>query len=88
MLGVTSMVYGYTADHYRTDTDIVRGMSYMFSRFPSYIVSLFFAIQFMAAFKYSGLPIYFGMSDSSIDLMYWICCLAPLWAERDYPKYN
>ena len=87
-IGVTSMVYGYTADHYRTDTDIVRGMSYMFSRFPSYIVSLFFAIQFMAAFKYSGLPIYFGMSDSSIDLMYWICCLSPLWAERDYPKYN
>ena len=87
-IGVTSMVYGYTADHYRTDTDIVRGMSYMFSHFPSYIVSLFFAIQFMAAFKYSGLPIYFGMSDSSIDLMYWICCLAPLWAERDYPKYN
>ena len=34
-IGVTSMVYGYSADHYRSDTDVVKGMSYMFSRFPS-----------------------------------------------------
>lgn len=40
-IGVTSMVYGYSADHYRSDTDVVKGMSYMFSRFPSYLVSLF-----------------------------------------------
>lgn len=85
-IGLTSMVYGYTADHYRNDTDIVRGMSYMFSRFPSYIVSLFFVIQFMTTFKYSGLPVFLGMSDSMVEMMYWVCCMIPVFSELNYTK--
>lgn len=77
-IGVTSMVYGYSADHYRSDTDVVKGMSYMFSRFPSYLVSLFFVIQFMVAFEYSGFPVCFGMTECLVDITYWICCLIPL----------
>lgn len=83
-IGVTSMVYGYSADHYRSDTDVVKGMSYMFSRFPSYLVSLFFVIQFMVAFEYSGFPVCFGMTECLVDITYWICCLIPLFWELYY----
>ena len=83
-IGVTSMVYGYSADHYRSDTDVVKGMSYMFSRFPSYLVSLFFVIQFMVAFEYSGFPVCFGMTECLVDITYWICCLIPLFLEFYY----
>ncbi len=83
-IGVTSMVYGYSADHYRSDTDVVKGMSYMFSRFPSYLVSLFFVIQFMVAFEYSGFPVCFGMTECLVDITYWICCLIPLYWEFYY----
>lgn len=83
-IGVTSMVYGYSADHYRSDTDVVKGMSYMFSRFPSYLVSLFFVIQFMVAFEYSGFPVCFGMTECLVDITYWICCLIPLFWEFYY----
>lgn len=83
-IGVTSMVYGYSADHYRSDTDVVKGMSYMFSRFPSYLVSLFFVIQFMVAFEYSGFPVCLGMTGSLVDITYWICCLIPLFWEFYY----
>lgn len=82
-VGLISIVYGYTADHYRNDTDIVRGMSYMFSHYSSYIVSLFFVIQFMVAFKYSGLPVCLGMSDCLIDIMYWLCCFIPVFLYRN-----
>ena len=83
-IGVTSMVYGYSADHYRSDTDVVKGTSYMFSRFPSYLVSLFFVIQFMVAFEYSGFPVCFGMTECLVDITYWICCLIPLFWEFYY----
>lgn len=83
-IGVTSMVYGYSADYYRSDTDVVKGMSYMFSRFPSYLVSLFFVIQFMVAFEYSGFPVCFGMTECLVDITYWICCLIPLFWEFYY----
>lgn len=83
-IGITSMVYGYSADHYRSDTDVVKGMSYMFSRFPSYLVSLFFVIQFMVAFEYSGFPVCFGMTECLVDITYWICCLIPLFWEFYY----
>lgn len=83
-IGVTSMVYGYSADHYRSDTDVVKGMSYMFSRFPSYLVLLFFVIQFMVAFEYSGFPVCFGMTECLVDITYWICCLIPLFWEFYY----
>lgn len=80
-IGITSMVYGYSSDRYRNDTDIVNGMSYLFSRLPSYLVSLFFVIQFMVVFNYSGLPVCMGITDVALDLVYWICCIVPLlWA--------
>lgn len=76
-ISLTSVVYGYSADRYRSDVDIVNGMSYLFYRFPSYIVSLFFVIQFVAAFKYSGLPVCMGITHEVLDWIYWICCIIP-----------
>lgn len=74
-IGIISLVYGYSSDRYRNDEDVVRGMSYMFSRFSSYIVSLFFVIQFMCAFEYSGLPLCLGVTDGLMDIIYWSCCV-------------
>lgn len=77
-LGLVSMMYGYSADHYRSDTDVVKGMSYLFSRFPSYLVSLFFVINFVTAFDYSGLAEYIGMTRETFDIAEWICCFLPV----------
>lgn len=85
-IGVTSIAYGYSADHYRNDKDVVKGMSYMFSRFPSYLVSLFFVLQFISAFEYSGLPVFLGMTRCLFDITYWICCFIPLIWEFYYKR--
>lgn len=81
-VGLVSIVYAFTADHYRRDTDIVAGMSYMFSRYSSYLISLFFAIQFMTAFGYSGFPKLLCMSDTVFDIVYFACCLLPIFGRR------
>lgn len=85
-IGLASMVYGYNSDRYRNDTDIVKGMSYMFSRFSPYMVSLFFVIQFFVALDYSGLTVYVGIGREMLVILYWICCLIPLLWEIYYGK--
>ena len=85
-IGLASMVYGYNSDHYRSDTDVVKGMSYMFSRFAPFMVSLFFVIQFMAALNYSGLPVCMGIDGVTMDWIYRICCLLPFIWEVYYGK--
>lgn len=85
-IGLASMVYGYNSDRYRNDTDIVKGMSYMFSRFSPYMVSLFFVIQFFVALDYSGLTEYVGIGREMLVILYWICCLIPLLWEIYYGK--
>lgn len=85
-IGLASVIYGYNSDHYRSDTDIVKGMSYMFSRFAPFMVSLFFVIQFMAAFNYSGLPVCMGLDGVTMDWIYRICCLLPFIWEVYYGK--
>ena len=77
-IGLTSMTYGYSSDRYRSDTDIVNGMSYLFSRLPSYLVSLFFVIQFLVVFSYSGLPTFIGITDVTLGFIYWTCCIVTL----------
>lgn len=85
-IGLASVIYGYNSDHYRSDTDIVKGMSHMFSRFAPFMVSLFFVIQFMAAFNYSGLPVCMGLDGVTMDWIYRICCLFPFIWEVYYGK--
>lgn len=40
-LGIVAVIYGYTVDLYRTDRDIIKGMSYSSVRFSGYCVTLF-----------------------------------------------
>lgn len=40
-LGIMAIIYGYSIDLYRTDRDIIKGMSYSFVRFSGYCVTLF-----------------------------------------------
>lgn len=81
-VGLVSLVYAFSADYYRRDSDVVRGMSYLFSKHSSYLVSLFFAIQFMAAFRYTGLDKAAGLSDMAYQIMYYFCCIIPIFCKR------
>lgn len=77
-IGLTSVVYGFSSDYYRRDTDVINGMSYLFSRFSSYFVSLFFAVQFLASLQYSGLADIMGLEGSAFYILQWVCYLIPL----------
>lgn len=81
-IGTVSLAYAFSADYYRHDTDIVKGMSYLFSKYSSYFVSLFFVIQFMSAFHYTGFYRILGLTDVAFDVVYCICCIAPLFCRQ------
>lgn len=81
-IAIVSIVYAFTADYYRSDRDVVKGMSYMFSKYASYIISLVFAIQFMLAFQYSCLYRIIGMTETELDIMYYICCILPVFSRK------
>lgn len=69
-LGLMGVAYGFAADHYRTDRDVVAGMSYAFRQFSACFVTLFFVAQFFAAFHYSGLYHCVKLSDGMFELLY------------------
>lgn len=60
-IGLMSMVYGFSVDSYRVDRDVIRGMSYCFLRFPSFWVTLFFAVLFVSMLHYTGLDVWLGV---------------------------
>ena len=81
-IGMVAIVYGLTSDYYRRDTDIVRGMSCLFAKYSSYLVSVFFAIQFLSAFHYTGINRLLGISGIGFDIMYYACCILPIFSKR------
>lgn len=82
-LGIVAIIYGYTVDLYRTDRDIVGGMSYSFVRFASYFVTLFFVVQFFTSLHYTGLDVFFGLSSGWYQVLYTLCCILPLFFQKD-----
>lgn len=54
-LGLTAMIYGLSVDFYRTDRDVVKGISYCFSRFSSLWVALSFIALLLSILHYTGL---------------------------------
>lgn len=77
-VGLVSLTYGISTDHYRRDRDIITGMSYMFFTYPTYIVTFFFLSQFMAILQYSGLSAVIGLKGCLFEFVYWVLALFPL----------
>ncbi len=57
-IGLLGGVYGFTSGHYRTDGDVVEGMTRLISRCAAWFVILFFMAQTLACLTYSGLDRY------------------------------
>lgn len=53
--GIMGMVYGFASGRYRTDTDVVEGLTQPMKLLAVYFVIAFFAAQMFACFEYSGL---------------------------------
>ena len=81
-LGITAMIYGYAVDLYRTDRDIIRGMSYSVVRFSGYCVTLFFVVQLFTSLHDTGLDTFFGISLQWYRVLYALCCLLPLFLRK------
>lgn len=77
-LGGMAVVYAYATDAYNSDRDIVIGMSYGLIRLSSYVVTLFFIVQFFTSFRYTGLFQYTGLPDKWFNWLYGGCCLLSL----------
>lgn len=54
-MGLMGAVYGFASGTYRTDSDVVRGLSHHFPLMGSFFVLAFFASQLLACFSYSQL---------------------------------
>lgn len=53
--GLMGMVYGFVSGRYRSDSDVIKGMSQPMSLLAVYFVIAFFAAQMFACFEYSRL---------------------------------
>lgn len=59
--GTAGLVYGIVTRKYRSDADVMKGMSETLKSLTMYIVLVFFAAQFVAYFKWSNLGIIFAI---------------------------
>ena len=53
--GTIGIVYGFITKKFRSDADVVKGMTVSFKSLVSFLVLVFFAAQFVAWFKWSNL---------------------------------
>ncbi|WP_294630512.1 AbgT family transporter [uncultured Bacteroides sp.] len=54
-VGITGMVYGFSSGRYRTDNDVIEGLTQPIKLLGVYFVIAFFAAQMFACFEYSHL---------------------------------
>ena len=54
-LGLMSIVYAFTLGRYRSERDVVAGLSHALALLPTYVSIVFFAAQFFACLSYSRL---------------------------------
>lgn len=78
--GLSGIVFGYASGRYRTDRDIIKGMSCLFVRYADYFVVLFFIVQFFSSLIYTHLFEWFVISSQIVQYAFHICCYLPfLW---------
>ncbi len=62
--GTTGIVYGITTGKFKSDSDIVHGMTGSMKSLASFLVLVFFAAQFVAFFKWSKLGLVFAIQGA------------------------
>jgi len=70
--GAMGLAYGFSTGTYKSDSDVVNGMSASMKTLATYLVLVFFAAQFVAYFKWSNLGMILAVEGSgtlmSLDL--------------------
>ena len=77
-LGLAGMVYGYITNVYRNLWDVIQGMSFLIARQASYLVTLFFVVQFFSSLEYVGWITYLGWPEEVMEVVFQLCCYLPV----------
>lgn len=75
--GLMSVVYGFTSDRYRSDTDVVDGFCLLRGLLCQYLVIAFFAAQLLSCLDYTQLALYVEVRYG-IELPLWVIAHSPL----------
>ena len=65
-LGVMGSVYGFLSGRYRTDSDLIQGITHYYPLLKDFFLLLFFMAQLAAIFSYSHLDLYLALKGSSL----------------------
>lgn len=76
--GLTGLVYGYISGKYRSDRDIIKGMTFLYRRCSDYFIILFFVVQFFASLIYSNMLQSMGVSEESLYFVFDVFCYLPI----------
>lgn len=63
--GLCGLAYGIAAKTFRSDTDVMNGMTQSMKTIAAYFVLVFFAAQFVAYFKWSNLGVIFAIKGAN-----------------------
>ncbi len=66
MMASLGIVYGFTTKKFKSDNDVVKGMSDSFKTLSSFLVLVFFAAQFVAYFKWSNLGLVLAIKGAGL----------------------
>ncbi len=66
MMASLGIVYGFATKKFKSDNDVVKGMSDSFKTLSSFLVLVFFAAQFVAYFKWSNLGLVLAIKGASV----------------------
>ena len=64
--GGTGLAYGFTTGKYKSDADVMEGMSSSMKSIATYMVLVFFAAQFVAYFKWSNLGLILAVKGANV----------------------
>ncbi len=64
--GAMGLAYGFTTGAFKSDEDVINGMSSSMKSLATYIVLVFFAAQFVAYFKWSNLGIIMAVKGANL----------------------
>jgi aminobenzoyl-glutamate transport protein len=66
MMASLGIVYGFATKKFKSDNDVVKGMSDSFKTLSSFLVLVFFAAQFVAYFKWSNLGLVLAIKGAAL----------------------
>lgn len=77
-LGISGMVYGYTADVFSRLSDIVEAMSTLIARYAGYFVVLLFVVHFFSSLEYTRLFDWMGIPYEVAYWAFFLCSYLPI----------